>query len=260
MRRDNLFWGGVLILFGVLYLLQVQHVITNVFIYFWPLILILIGSWMVANVFWRPTPAVGETFSIALREAKSVSYRFNHGAAQIQIRGGASAGKALEGASAVGMNVHSDLVGDRLEVRVETGPSMIPFIGPSGGLWQYQITNEVPINLNIEAGASTFDVDLADVSASRIVLKVGASTVNLTLPAHGVSHLDIDGGAASFNLRVPDGTAARISSVDGFTAMTVDTERFPRLDSGLYQSPNFDSAPDRTEIDIRAGMGSVNVK
>ena len=78
MRRDNIFWGGVLILFGVLFLLQAQGIINNVFRFFWPLILMLVGGWMIVNVYWKPTLSASETFSIPLREAKSVSYKFGN--------------------------------------------------------------------------------------------------------------------------------------------------------------------------------------
>jgi hypothetical protein len=47
---------------------------------------------------------------------------------------------------------------------------------------------------------------------------------------------------------------------EGVTSVDVDTNRFPRLDTGLYQSSNFDGAADRAEINIEAGLGSVSVK
>jgi len=260
MRRDNIFWGGVLILFGVLFLLQAQGFINNVFRLFWPIFLILIGGWMVVNVFWKPTLSGSQTFSVPLREAKNVSYRFAHGAAQIEITGGAPTGMAIVGSSAAGMNQQSHLDGDRLNVKVEAGPSLIPFIGPMDGVWRYQLTQAVPVALTIEAGASKLDVNLQDVLASRIELKTGASTVDLTLPARGTSVLDIEGGAATFNLRIPDGTAARIDRFEGFVALNVDTNRFPKMDSGVYQSSNFDSAADRVVIMIKAGVGTINVK
>lgn len=260
MKRDNIFWGAALILFGVLFLLQNQGYIANVFALFWPLILILAGIWIVSGVFWKPSLDSAETFSIPLGAAKHVTYRFAHGAAQIHITGGAPTGQAITGSSAVGMNHHSRLDADRLEVKVDTGPSFIPVLGPADGAWRYQITNDVPVSLTIEAGASTFEVDLKDVLASSIELKVGASTLDVTLPARGVSRLEIESGAANFNLRVPEGTAARLSSVEGFTSLNVDTNRFPQLDSGVYQSPDFDTAPNRTEIRVRSGMVSITMK
>ena len=260
MRRDNIFWGTALILLGVLLFLQERGFIANLFTFFWPLSLILVGGWLILSVYWRSDPSSEETFSVPLGEAKRVEYKFSHGAGQIEINGMAPAGMALVGTTAVGMNHRSRLNGDRLEVRVEAGPSFVPFVGPSQGIWRFQLTRDVPVTLNVEAGASSLEIDLKDVQATRVELSTGASSSNVTLPARGTSLLDVEAGAASVNIRVPETTAARIRVDEGMTAMNVDTNRFPRLDSGLYQSSNFDSAVDRAEINIESGLGSVSVK
>ena len=260
MRRDNIFWGIALILFGTLLVLQERGLIGNIFIYFWPLALILVGGWLILSVFWRSELSTAEMFSIPLSTAKSVKYTFSHGAGQIDIRGGAPSGQALAGTSATGLNYRSRLNGDRLEVRVEAGPSFIPFIGPSQGVWRFQLTPEVPIALTVEAGASSLEIDLQDVQATRVELKTGASSSRVTMPARGASMLDVQSGAASVDIRVPEGTAARIRVREGITAVSVDMNRFPRLDTGIYQSGNFDAAADRAEINIESGPGSVSVK
>jgi len=260
MKRDNIFWGGALILVGVLLFLQTQGIISNVFRYFWPLALILVGSWIILNVYWPPAHSAEETFMIPLGAGKSAKFRFSHGAGQIDISGGAPVGQALVGSSAVGMNKQSQFDGDRLEVKVEAGPSFVPFIGPSAGVWRFQLTQEVPLTLIVESGASSLNIDLRDVLATRVQLETGASSSNVTVPAHGVSLLDVEAGAASVNVRVPEMTAARIRVKEGVTSVNVDTNRFPRLDSGLYQSPDFDTAADRAEINLESGLGSVSVK
>jgi hypothetical protein len=260
MKRDNIFWGIVLILVGVLLYLQSQGIVSNVFRFFWPLLLILVGTWIILGLYWRPAPGTDDTFSVALGAAQRVSYRFSHGAGQLDIAGGAPPGQAIVGTSAVGMNRRSYSNGDQLEVRVEAGPSFIPFVGPNEGVWRFQLTQEVPISLTVESGASFQNIDLTDVLATRLALKTGASSTNITMPARGVSMLDVEAGAASINVRVPDVTAARIRVREGVMAVNVDTNRFPILDSGLYQSPNFDSAQNRTEIHIESGVGSVAVK
>ncbi len=35
--------------------------------------------------------------------------------------------------------------------------------------------------------------------------------------------------------------------------------RFPKLDRGRYESPDFATAADRVEIDVRGGMGNVRI-
>ncbi len=201
-----------------------------------------------------------ETFIIPLGAAKSARFKFSHGAGQIEITGGAPIGQALVGSSAVGMNKENWLDGDRLEVKVEAGPSFLPVLGPSQGVWRFQLTQEIPLTLKVEAGASSVNIDLQDVLASHVELSTGASSSNLTVPARGVSLLEIEAGAASVNVRVPSATAGRIRVEEGVTSVSVDTNRFPRLDSGFYQSDGYDTAADRTDINIEAGLGSVTVR
>ena len=259
MKRNNIFWGSVLILVGVLLFLQTQGIIGNIFRYFWPLALILVGSWIILNVYWPSARSATETFFISLGAAKTARFKFSHGAGQIEITGGAPTGQALVGSSAVGMNQQSRLDGDVLDVRVDAGPSFVPFISPSEGVWRFQLTQEVPLALIVEAGASSLNIDLKDVLATRLQLKTGASSSNVTMPARGASLLDVEAGAASVNIRVPEGTAARIRVKEGVTSINVDTNRFPRQDSGFYQSPNYDTVTDRSEINIESGLGSVSV-
>ncbi len=260
MKRNNIFWGTVLIIVGILLYLQTQGIITNVFRYFWPLALILVGGWIILNVYWRPSPSELETFSIPLGAAKSARIKFAHGAGQIEIGGGAPAGQALVGSVAAGMDKKSWLDGDRLEIKVDAGPSFVPFVGPSEGVWRFQLTQEIPLMLVVESGASSMNIDLKDVLATRLELKTGASSSNVVMPARGASYLDVEAGAASVNVRVPEATAARIRVKEGVTSVNVDTNRFPRLDSDLYQSPDFDTAANRAEINVESGLGAVSVK
>jgi hypothetical protein len=260
MKRDNIFWGTALILFGVLLFLQTQGFIGNVFRFFWPLALILVGGWIILSVYWRPAASEEETFSVPLNAARAARFKFSHGAGQIEITGGAPAGQALVGSSAVGMNTHSRMDGDRLDVHVEAGPSFVPFIGPSQGVWRFKLTQEIPSTLIVETGASSVNMDLRDVPATHLELKTGASSSSVTMPARGVSLLNVEAGVASVNVRVPEATAARIRVKQEVNSVNVDTNRFPRLDSGLYQSPDYDSSADRADINIEAGLGSVTVR
>lgn len=259
MKRDSIFWGVALIILGVLLYLQAQGIITNLFQYLWPLALMLVGIWLILGVYWKPSPSRAETFSIPLQSAQKVNYSFSHGVGQMNISGGAPDGQALVGTSATGMNTHSQLSGDQLDVRVEAGPSFLPFIGPEEGIWRFQLVRDLPVLVTVESGASSLNIDLKDVLARHLAVKTGASSVNVTLPAHGVCLFDLDGGATSVNIVIPETTAARIR-VDGVTSLEVDTNRFPRLEPDVYQSSDFDTSSDRAEINIHSGLGKVYVR
>lgn len=258
MNRDNVFWGGALILLGTLFLLQTQNIIPSVWPYIWPMALILFGLWIIISVYWRPSE--GETFSIPLDNVNAVKYKFSHGAGQIEITGGAPIGQAMTGLTAEGVNRKSHSNGDKLDIRIEAGASFIPFIGPSGGVFRFQLSNEVPSIISVETGASQLDMDLTDVPASEIRLQTGASSSNVTLPAYGASHMDLEAGAASINIRIPDGVAGRIRIKEGLTSLSIDQTRFPQVDTRLYQSADYDTAENRAELNIEAGVGSISIK
>ena len=42
-------------------------------------------------------------------------------------------------------------------------------------------------------------------------------------------------------------------------SVDVDTSRFPRLDSSLYQSASYETVANRADINIAAGLGSVTI-
>jgi len=121
------------------------------------------------------------------------------------------------------------------------------------------LTQEIPLTLTVEAGASSVNLSLQDLLASHVELSTGASSSNVTVPARGVSLLDIEAGAASVRVVVPPETAARIRVEESVSAIRVDTNRFPRQAPGLYQSAYYDAAADRADINIEGGLGSVTV-
>jgi hypothetical protein len=227
MKRDGVFWGSILILLGVLFFLQAQGLLTNVFRWFWPLFLILLGGWIILGIYWHPSFSREDSFSVPLEGASAGSVKFEHGAGHIDIRGGASSNELMNGSMGRGMEYSHRKSGDTMEAKVSAGPSFVPFIGPDSGVWRFQLNGDIPLRLRVEAGASQIDLDLSDLNVTHANLQTGASTTHLTVPARGVSLLDIDAGAAAIDIRVPEGTAARIRVKEGATSLNVDMNRFP---------------------------------
>jgi hypothetical protein len=260
MKRDSIFWGGILILLGALFFLRAQGLVQDIFPWFWALFLILLGGWIILGVYWHPVSADAETFSIPLDGAQEADIKFDHGAGHIEIRGGASSNELLNGAVGRGMNYSSRRVGSGIEAKISAGPSFVPFIGPDSGVWRFRLNQDIPLRLSVEAGASQIDLDLSSLNIVRARLETGASASHVTAPARGASLLDIDAGAASIDIRVPEGTQARIRLKDGVTSVDIDTSRFTRLDGGLYQSAGYDQAANRVDINIEAGFGAITIK
>ena len=125
--------------------------------------------------------------------------------------------------------------------------------------WRVGLTREVPLALRIDVGAARSDLDLSDLKVTDFVLKTGASETMVRLPkAAGLTKVHVESGAASVKLTVPEGVAARIRSTMGLGASNIDQRRFPR-NGEYYQSPDYDSAANKIDIQSEGGVGSVSV-
>lgn len=261
MRRGNIFWGGILIILGLLFFLQERGLISDVFGWFWPVFLLLLGVWILAGPWMARAGSSEETFSIDLQGAAQVSLQLDHGAGSVQLGGGAPAGVAVAGTRATAMDIHDHRSGDRLEVKIDAGPTFIPFLGPESGVWRFQLSQDVPLSLDVDAGASSMDFDLTELKVTRLKVDTGASTLKVRLPAHaGNTSVDIDSGAATLDLSVPQDVAARLYMKQGASTVNVDLARFPLRDTGFYQSADYDSAANKVDIHLNGGANTVSVQ
>ncbi len=260
IRRGELFFGPLLVLLGVLFFLKAAGVLPgDVLSWFWPLLIIAVGASILVGAFIRPQYETAEKFSIPREGASEANLTISHGAGQIEVQAGANAGDFLTGIIGNGMDKKSRLVDGKLDVKIEAGPSFLPFLGPEGGVWQYRLTPDVPISIRLEAGASKLDVDLTDLRVSYFSFDGGAASLNLTLPARMESMLaDIDAGAASIDLCVPPGVALRLRTKT-VGSLHVDEQRFPLRETGIYQSADFETAKYHAEVTVDGGATSINV-
>jgi hypothetical protein len=260
---NSLFWGSILIILGVLFTLKTAGYITgDVLGWFWPIFLMLLGVWIISGRWTRTWgfSSEGTPFAIDLQGAKQARIKFNHGAGQLEIGSGAHSGQLLLGTSGLGLNYSSELSGDILETHVEAGPTFIPFIGPSSGVWRFQLNRDVPLSLIFEVGACNLTADLTDLIVTYAQLKTGASDSRLNLPEReGNTIVDIEAGAASMDIRIPPTVAARIRVKEGISSLNIDPVRFSRMDGGVYQSSGYDTSTNRAEININVGAGKIEI-
>jgi hypothetical protein len=259
-KQGSLFWGLILIvLAGLLLLKQIGAIVGDIFGYFWPLLIIAFGVWLIVGFFTRNKPVEGEQVSIPLEGATSAFVKLDHGAGRLILRSGAQSGEIINGTFGNGLSYKSHLEGDRLEVKLRT--SLQPWAWwPGQSLdWDIRLNGEIPLNLKIDSGASASILDLSDLKVSGLDIDTGASSTELTLPANaGNTHVDIDTGASSLKIRIPSGVAASIQIKSGIASVNVNS-RFIRFDGGLYQSSDYNSAANRVDMTIDSGVGLIEV-
>ena len=264
MRRNQLFWGVVLLLVGGLMLANEMGVRLpngmSLMELFWPMLLIFGGAWVLVGVFLRGNIEVQDA-SIELQGANSAELKISHGAGELKIHSGANANELAHGSFAGGLDHKVARNGDRLEVKMRPTKDVMdfPFFGPRTQLdWDVALNAEIPTALTLSLGANKSMLDLHDMNITDLKLETGASETRVTLPAHGRFRADFDLGAASLEVTIPDGLSARIRASLGAADLKINESRFPRNGS-YYQSPDYDSAANAVDMTIDAGAASIKI-
>jgi hypothetical protein len=269
MRRGSLFWGVIFIVVGGIWLLDQLDLIAgiNVWNLIWPTLLIILGLWALLGATRSRRPIEVEQVTLPLEGAERARVRLKFGAGRLRVGAEVGPTELIDGSFGGGLDHHVKQEGDRLILDMRLPSQGFPDVilpwnwGRWAGFeWTFGLNGEIPLELDVDTGASEAQLDLEDLKVTDLRLNTGASSTEITLPAEaGFTKVEIDAGAASVRIRVPTGVAARIKTEGGLVGVDVDQSRFPR-EGGVYQSPDYVTAENKTELDIDIGAGSISVR
>jgi len=266
MKRGTLFWGTILVLAGCLLLLDNLNLLpVKVWDILWPAILVFLGIWILVGALTSRKIMETEHLVIPLEGAARVNLRVNHGAGRLRMFPGANQGDLVEGDFVGGLELRSQRIGDALDAEMSVPTRRFPmgpwFWGQRSLDWSVGLNREASLHLNVRTGANEADLDLAGLQLTQLHLSTGASSTRLVLPdSAGYTRATVEAGAALVNIRIPSEVGAQIRSRGGVASIIVDTDRFKRVSSGLYQSPDYDSAKNRVDLEVQVGVGSVDIR
>ena len=133
--------------------------------------------------------------------------------------------------------------------------------GSGSGQMEVLLNPQVPLTLDVQEGASSGTLDLSKLRLTTFDLQTGASHLSVVMPeSSGATDASIKGGAASIDVQVPRGVAAQITYEGGLSTVNVDQSRFPSTGARSYRSPDYDSAQNKLDLTIQAGMSTVSVR
>jgi hypothetical protein len=263
MNRATFGWGAALLLLGLLMLADSAGFRlpggARPLSFFWPILLILLGAWMILGVLRRGSLQNEQAF-IDLQGASRAAVRISHGAGELYLKGGAGPGRLAEGTFTGGLEHSSGLSQGTLDVRMSP-PTQSFMVFPRFDRhdWDVRLNSEIPMSLYLQMGANKSDIDLRNIKISSLHVETGASQTEVTLPARGRLRADFSMGAASLAILIPEGMAARIRISQGVSSVNVNEARFPRS-GDHYQSRDYETAENSAEIKIEAGAAEIKIQ
>ena len=200
-----------------------------------------------------------ESKSVELGDAKSVRVKMVLGAGNLVVTGGAE--KLLEADFTYNVAklkpevefTDGTLVVQHPDVR---GYRTLQDIKDFRNEWDLRLNNDVPMNLSLEMGAGTSDLQLAGLSLTGldIILGAGKSTFDLSGGWRRDLDVTIDSGAANITVRLPSDVGVRVEVVAGVgriesTGLTKD--------GNIYTNAAYGVSDVTLQVNVEAGIGQI---
>lgn len=130
-----------------------------------------------------------------------------------------------------------------------------------------QMNNQVEMRLSdkpvwtfdLGLGAGKGNFDLSSYKVKKVKLGAGAAEVGLKLGENveNDAQIDIEAGVASIEINIPESVGCEFK-IDG-ALNSKDLDNFEKISSGLYRTPNYNSAKKKIKISYEGGISSLEV-
>jgi hypothetical protein len=230
--------------------------------YFW-FTLILTTAWLLTSC--GSAPRVGaltsESRSVDLVDGSPVRVEINFGAGDLRLTGGAE--KLLEASfnyNVAKLKPEVEYVKGKLVVRQPNanGMPVLQGILDYRNEWGLSLSKLVPMDLVVDMGGGSSQINLAGLSLTRLDVKLGAGTSTLDLRGGWARDLAVtlDTGAAFLTVRLPKNVGVRVKVDPGATM--IDTTGLKR-DGDVYTNAAYGVSDVTMRVDLKGGIGKINL-
>lgn len=206
---------------------------------------------------------LSRTLQVNLENASTGVINLKPGTGKLEVQGGTEDGMLIQGsvpqADTDNYTQEVSFRGEQVDLKLEN-PAAI-FVRNPGSFerwtWSINLTEAIPLDLNIDMGAGRVNADLEQVLLNQLQVDLGVGTAFLELPTTGSYSVQVDGGIGRIQIDVPEATGVRIEADTGLVIVNMPDSY--RRQGDLYLSPDYESSEQKVQIRIDLGIGTVEV-
>ena len=264
--RPSYFWGGVLVVAGVLALLANLHLLDNLdWNYVWPVVLIALGVWLLA-VRVLPGDIGGPLAGAPLDRSEA-----RNGLAKARLDIGLGSVRVDMRGAAIGDQLYHariDYHGRPPDVELDRATGTVRISHPGSwmmGGWgrvklDMQLSDAIPWEVELKTGTARGTIDLSTAKLARFESDSGSSKIDISVPQPvGEVPIRVEGGSVGVRLRRPPGASVHINASGGSVRLVADGVRQRGFGNVTWHS-GADSAGDRYEARFSGGSVAVDVE
>jgi hypothetical protein len=198
-----------------------------------------------------------ETVSFDLDDAKTVRVGIRMGGGELKVTGGAA--KLMEGEFAYNVPAWKPAVEYKAGELTLAQPGYSASFGNAVNNWDVSLNDTVPMEIIANIGAGEANLDLGDLNLSSVELTIGAGEMNVDLrgePKHDYT-VRIRGGVGETTVQLPKDVGISATATKGIGE--ISTEGLEQRD-GVWVNPDRIGAPVTIRLDVKGGVGQINLR
>lgn len=123
-----------------------------------------------------------------------------------------------------------------------------------------KLNNKVPIDLKVDAGATSLDFNLEKIILNSLDINAGASSLKIKIgpTVQSDASINIKAGASSLELSIPREIGIDLTVKTGMSSKEFGD--FDTIDNNHYKSRGFDSATKKISINLETGVSSLKIE
>ncbi len=153
-------------------------------------------------------------------------------------------------------NVRYDLTGSGGRLTVESPKKTS--LGHATNEWNLRMGGQTPLDMNVNLGGGTADLDLATLPLQNLEVSMGAGEMQLNLAGKYPKDVmvTVNGGAGETRIRLPKDMGAVVEATVGLGG--VDTKGLTKRDGKYYNDAYAEGKP-ALRIKVHGGVGDITL-
>lgn len=132
-------------------------------------------------------------------------------------------------------------------------------VGNGSERWEVNLTNKIPIDINVNAGAGDLLLDLEDLKVDNLNIDAGLGQISIRFPDYN-NETEISAGAGNIKLIIPKEAAFRIESSSVLNNVNFEEVGLIKVQDDIYQSMNYGEAENLIKIELSTSVGNIKVE
>jgi len=257
-------WPVIFIIIGLDSLLRRNEIAGPVFMIGLGLIILLssIGwvGWRFWDILWRLWPILS-TISHPLGEIDDADVSISPVVGELTIDGFVDTNTLITGKlnDDGSQGVYSDYsVSSKSGIFSIDSRSFINFPGTQSWDWDFSLTDQIPLALDLEMGVGDMSVDLSNLILQSLEINQAIGELNLTLAEGDDYRAELSQAIGSIIIELPEDCGVRIEISRAISTLSLPSSFEHR--GGYYYSSNYDTSDFKIDLEVNQAIGSIEIR